>query len=465
MQSILFLDNWLIDRVDCVDRQWYKPKFVKQLIEDFHPETLGYGGYLSAFYDDKLGKYVMYLAVYPPEADPGTFVLRLQSDDPYNWPTPTYDVNATPAWKGFSDVVIKQDGDRFWPLVTRSLKGTPLEDRGYIATCIPSDRSDHNSYAAFSQDGIHFTIDYDNPWHHSRSDTWSGVTWNKNEKLFQISTRPMNVDRRVSFVTTPDFKTFSGIRTVLQPDAQDRIGAEIYSMPVIPYDDMFIGLPHMFIPDTLETRRYRMGGRTETELAYSYNGFNWYRTKREPFVGIQEYGQQGGGQVYVQEMIQTNDNKLLFIASGSKGEHYSYKDIQAMGRSTAGFFAPMLYEMRLDGFCSMKTWSRDGWLRTRTIIPKAGDLQLNVRTTAHTFIKVQVLDGETAEPIPGYTLEEAEPITGDHLFARPQWKDHADLSELIDRPIRLEFQMREAEIFAIRLESQVYIGRNPADTL
>ena len=106
MKAILFLDNWLIERTDCVDRQWYKPKYVKQLIEDFHPETLGYGGYLSAFYDENLGKYVMYLAVYPPEADPGTFVLRLETDDPYEWPTPTYDVDAKPAWKGFKDVVI-----------------------------------------------------------------------------------------------------------------------------------------------------------------------------------------------------------------------------------------------------------------------------------------------------------------------------------------------------------------------
>ena len=251
----------------------------------------------------------------------------------------------------------------------------------------------------------------------------------------------------------------------MQPDAQDRIATEIYSMPITPYEDFFIGLPHIFTPDTLEEGRWRMGGRTETQLAYSYNGFNWYRPVRQPFIGVQVYGEQGGGQVYAQEMLRTRDDRLLFIASASRGEHFSYKDMQRNGMSTAGFFAPLLYELRLDGFCSMKTWGRDGRLRTRTIIPKAGDLRLNVRTTAHTAIRVQVLDGETAQPIPGYTFDEAEPISGDHLFAAPRWRDQPDVSGLIDRPIRLEFAMREAELFAIRLNCQVYLGRTPTDTL
>ena len=55
----------------------------------------------------------------------------------------------------------------------------------------------------------------------------------------------------------------------------------------------------------------------------------------------------------------------------------------------------MLYEMRLDGFCSLKTWGREGVLRTKVIIPHEGDMRLNVRTMAHTGIRVQMLDGMT----------------------------------------------------------------------
>ena len=58
---------------------------------------------MTVFHDEQVGRYVLYLAVFP-RPDPGVFVVRLESDDPYEWPHPVYDVGATPAWKGFEKV-------------------------------------------------------------------------------------------------------------------------------------------------------------------------------------------------------------------------------------------------------------------------------------------------------------------------------------------------------------------------
>jgi hypothetical protein len=165
------------------------------------------------------------------------------------------------------------------------------------------------------------------------------------------------------------------------------------------------------------------------------------------------------------EMLRTHEDKLLFLATGSWGEHASYPDMQKAGFDTRGTFGPLLYDLRLDGFCSLKTWGKDGLLRTKAIIPQSGELSLNVRTTRHTAVRVQILDGNTGEPIPGYTLDEALPISGDHLFAAPRWQEHQDVSALIDKPIRIEIMMREAELFAIRIPCQVYIGTEPTETL
>ena len=92
-------------------------------------------------------------------------------------------------------------------------------------------------------------------------------------------------------------------------------------------------------------------------------------------------------------------------------------------------------------------------------------MQVNLRTPAHTAVRAQMLDGQTAEPIPGYTWEEAIPISGDHLFARVRWQEREDISELVGRPVRVELAMREAELFAIRLDCQVYVGHTPTETL
>lgn len=90
--------------------------------------------------------------------------------------------------------------------------------------------------------------------------------------------------------------------------------------------------------------------------------------------------------------------------------------MQKAGIDTRGAFGPLLYELRLDGFCSMKTRSKDGLLRTKTIIPQSAAISINVRTSTHTAVRVQLLDGVTGLPLPGYTLAEAVPISGDHLL-------------------------------------------------
>ena len=464
MKAIFFFDDWLVERRDCLERVWGKPTFVKEIFTDYYPGFIGYGGYITAFYDEHLGRYAMYLAVCPPEADPGAFVVRLQSDDPYEWPSPHYDLSVTPAWRGFQDVVVDQAGERFWAYAVRSLTGTPLAERGYVTTSMY--RPKRTSIGGFSADGLHFEIDRTRPWQDPGADNCGDILWNEEAALYEVFTRCVWTDRRIAIATTENFEHFSRPITALQPDAMDGLATQFYDMPARPYEDVYIGLLHIFRPDTFEERRVQMGGRMETQLAYSYNGFYWYRTAREPFIGVRDYGLLGGGQVLAMEILRTKEDKLLFYVSGTKGEHDAYRDMQSAGADTTGWIGPLLYEMRLDGFCSLKTWGKDGVLRTRTIIPKSGEMRLNVRTTAHTAVRVQMLDGEMAQPIPGYTWDEAVPISGDHLFAVPRWNERADISELVGRPVRVEIAMREAELFAIRLNCQAHYAHGaPLETL
>ena len=466
MKSLLFLDNWMIEKQVSLERVWHQPRFVKEIFDDYPPNMLGFGGCANIFWDERSGKYMLYTDVYVPDGGADSFGIRLESDNPYEWENPVYDTSVTPAWKGFERVVVDEKGRKYRAHYINSLAGTPFADRGYLMNTFHPDREKNQSIAGFSEDGLHFDTSQTRPWQQTRSDTWCGWIWNERGGFFQIHTRPVHVDRRVAVVTTTDFEHFTPAVTVLQPDVLDPPGTEIYSMPADPYEDMFIGLPHLFSTDLFdEGRRVKMGGRMETHLSYSYNGLNWYRTPRVPFIPTREYGELGGGQNYGVEMLRTREDKLLFLTYGSLGDHYAFPDMQKAGISTRGAYGLMLYDMRLDGFCSFKTRGKDGLLRTKSIIPQSGEMSLNVRTNKHTALRVQLLDGETGEPIPGYTLEEAVPITGDQLFVKPVWKNRKEIAELVGRPIRVEIMMREAEIFAIRVPCQVYIGTEPTDDL
>ena len=119
MNGIWFFDDWMLERRDCLERVWGKPTFVKEIFTTYPPAGWdGYGGFLTCFFDERLGRYVMYLINFPgrgaknrtPGIAAGEFQFRLQSDDPCSWPTPSYDSSAALAWEGFEDVVIDQEG-------------------------------------------------------------------------------------------------------------------------------------------------------------------------------------------------------------------------------------------------------------------------------------------------------------------------------------------------------------------
>jgi hypothetical protein len=84
---------------------------------------------------------------------------------------------------------------------------------------------------------------------------------------------------------------------------------------------------------------------------------------------------------------------------------------------------------------------------------------LNVRTTGATRVRVQLRHGLTLDPLPGYTFEDAVAISGDHLFAPVRWKGHEGLEEWVGKPVRVEVEMREAELFAMRLQYKSYYAQ------
>ena len=56
----------------------------------------------------------------------------------------------------------------------------------------------------------------------------------------------------------------------------------------------------------------------------------------------------------------------------------------------------------------------------------------------------------TGEPIPGFRFDDCRPIVADALAAPVEWKQ--PLAALRARPIRLEFSLRNARLFAFELQ-------------
>jgi hypothetical protein len=79
-------------------------------------------------------------------------------------------------------------------------------------------------------------------------------------------------------------------------------------------------------------------------------------------------------------------------------------------------------------------------------------LILNYATSAAGSIQVEVQDAQ-GTPIAGRSLADMPMLFGDELDAVVSWKSGNDLSDLIGKPVRFRFVLKDADLFALRTGS------------
>lgn len=112
-----------------------------------------------------------------------------------------------------------------------------------------------------------------------------------------------------------------------------------------------------------------------------------------------------------------------------------------------------LATLRRDGFVSLTAGPEGGALTTRLLRLPGGRLTLNCATGERGSVAVELRD-EAGQPVPGCALEQCDPIRGDALDFVASWSGEADLSGLADRPVRLYFELRDAELYAFRFATE-----------
>ena len=125
--------------------------------------------------------------------------------------------------------------------------------------------------------------------------------------------------------------------------------------------------------------------------------------------------------------------------------------------------------LRTDGFASVSAPHAGGEMVTRPFTFSGMELEINYRTSAPGYIKVEVLNGEApyngaatdgetvaaalhAARIPGHALDDCPEIIGDEIKRTVAWKSGTDISALAGTPIRLRFVMKDADLFSVKFE-------------
>ena len=133
-------------------------------------------------------------------------------------------------------------------------------------------------------------------------------------------------------------------------------------------------------------------------------------------------------------LMQTGDSTMSFLVNRNYGQPTAYL---------------RRYDLRLDGFASAHAGFSGGELITRPVIFDGSQLELNYSTSAAGSIRVEVQEA-SGTPIPGFTLADSRELIGDEIGRVYDWKGTRDLTAHRGKPVRLRFQLKDADLFAYR---------------
>jgi len=92
---------------------------------------------------------------------------------------------------------------------------------------------------------------------------------------------------------------------------------------------------------------------------------------------------------------------------------------------------------------------KGGELLTKPIVFSGNQLELNFATSAAGSIRVEILYPHGA-PIEDYRMEDCPEIFGDTLERVVPFKNGTDLSALAGTPVRLRFELKDADLYSFR---------------
>ncbi len=115
------------------------------------------------------------------------------------------------------------------------------------------------------------------------------------------------------------------------------------------------------------------------------------------------------------------------------------------------------YSLRLDGFVSVHAGIRGrrpgsfsgGQMVTRPLKFTGRELEINFATGVSGGVRVEIQDA-AGKPIDGFALADCPRFVGDRIEHVVRWKSGSDVSKLAGEPVRLRFELLDADLYALR---------------
>jgi hypothetical protein len=219
---------------------------------------------------------------------------------------------------------------------------------------------------------------------------------------------------------------------------------QIYGMTVHPYEGIYIGLPWAF-----DVSSYTAGvfagygdGPIQPQIAASRDLRHWNRPSREPVLPLGKAGAWDDGTLYSSSKMLVSEKQIDLYFGAMNMTHGGSSNTQIQTAQIAKA------TWRRDGFVSMANAGDDeGIITTNPVVFTGNRLVVNAKLFKAGSLKIEILDDSNI-PVPGFTIAEAKPITGDQLSAVVSWQQGADLKRLAGKRIKLRFHLKGGDLYS-----------------
>lgn len=107
------------------------------------------------------------------------------------------------------------------------------------------------------------------------------------------------------------------------------------------------------------------------------------------------------------------------------------------------------FTLRLDGFASLHAPYAGGTMTSKVLRFSGTHLRLNYATSAPGTLRIGLVDADGAA-LPGHGLEDCDPVWGDRIDHPVTWGGSGDLSALAGTPCRLQVRMTDADLYSLQ---------------
>lgn len=184
---------------------------------------------------------------------------------------------------------------------------------------------------------------------------------------------------------------------------------------------------------------------TDIWLASSFDGAVWHWVPGNPLMATGAFGQWDGGCIFCNPpLMELGDGSFALPYFGSDVPHKYPRGLMKTGWGYAIWPHGRLVAVQA---------TERGRFSTVALIPPGRTLFINARTRRTGHIRVAARVGRHHGPVlEGRSFEACTPIIGDHPRTQVRWGEIGDLGLRPGEPVMLEFEMAQAELFAIEFE-------------